>query len=359
MRDDLPAVEGWGVWTVWYEARLVRELENSALAFKRGTVAEEDWQKGPAQANAAIANLSKTSDRQLNDRESNLMENREYQVALSFAGEQRGYVEEVARRLAAKSIDVFYDGFEQPRLWGKDGTEIFHEVFAEKATYVVMFISAAYASKAWTRHERRSALSRMVKEDYEYVLPVRFDGTSIPGLPDSILYLSANDYSPAALSTTIARKLGIADFDGKASDVPPPRMTSPVGEVVFDYSSYNGRYVIGSGAAEFETKWSKASNRSIHVHNDPKSINGVALDRDATSIHEVTNAAALNYTSRTRSPATGEVVALRNRNGLYAAVHVVDIKDDRRGDDRDELRFRYAIQADGTDNFVGFRDALE
>ena len=225
------------------------------------------------------------------------MENREYQVALSFAGEQRGYVEEVARRLAAKSIDVFYDGFEQPRLWGKDGTEIFHEVFAEKATYVVMFISAAYASKAWTRHERRSALSRMLKEDYEYVLPVRFDGTSIPGLPDSILYLSANDYSPAALSTTIARKLGIADFDGKASDVPPPRMTSPVGEVVFDYSSYNGRYVIGSGAAEFETKWSKASNRSIHVHNDPKSINGVALDRDATSIHEVTNAAALNYTS--------------------------------------------------------------
>ena len=81
------------------------------------------------------------------------MENREYQVALSFAGEQRGYVEEVARILAAKSIDVFYDGFEQPRLWGKDGTEIFHEVFAEKATYVVMFISAAYASKAWTRHE--------------------------------------------------------------------------------------------------------------------------------------------------------------------------------------------------------------
>ena len=33
-----------------------------------------------------------------------------------------------------------YDGFEQPSLWGKDGTEIFHEVFAEKATYVVMFI---------------------------------------------------------------------------------------------------------------------------------------------------------------------------------------------------------------------------
>ena len=84
------------------------------------------------------------------------MENREYQMALSFAGEQRGYVEEVARILAAKSIDVIYDGFEQPRLWGKDGTEIFHEVFAEKVTYLVMFISAAYASKGVVTFVERS-----------------------------------------------------------------------------------------------------------------------------------------------------------------------------------------------------------
>ena len=99
--------------------------------------------------------------------------------------------------------------------------------------------------------------------------------------------------------------------------------------------------------------------RSASSLRTPRGLTGVALDRDATSIHGVTNAAALNYTSRTRSPATGEVVALRNGNGFYAAVHVVDIKDDRRGDDRDELRFRYAIQADGTDNFVCFRDVLE
>ena len=73
---------------------------------------------------------------------------------------------------------------------------------------------------------------------------------------------------------------------------------------------------------------------------------------------EVTNAAALDYTSDSRSPATGEVVVLRNGNGFYAAVHVLDIRDDRRGDDRDKLRFRYAIQVDGTDNFECFRDIL-
>ena len=358
-KDDLPSGEGWRVWTDWYEARLVGQPGNPAQEYERVTVSEEDLKQGPAQANAAIADLVTTSDRQLNDKESKLLGNREYQVALSFAGEQRDYVDAVAWHLAARSIAVFYDGFEQVGLWGRDGAAAFHEVFAEKATYVVMFISAEYAKKAWTRHERRSALSRMMKEEQEYVLPVRFDDTAMPGLPDSILYLRASDYSPAELSATIARKLGIAGFDGKASDVPPPRMTSPVGEVVFDYSSYNGLYVIGSGTAEFETKWSKASNRSIHVYNDPKSINGVALDRGATSIHEVTNAVALDYTSRSREPATGEVVVFRNRNGFYAAVHVLDVKDDRRGDGCDELRFRYAIQTDGTESFVGFRDILE
>ena len=74
------------------------------------------------------------------------MQNRDYQVALSFAGEQRDYVDEVARHLAARSIALFYDGFEQSKLWGQDGVEAFHGIYAERATYVVMFISKEYAT---------------------------------------------------------------------------------------------------------------------------------------------------------------------------------------------------------------------
>ena len=53
-----------------------------------------------------------------------------------------------------------------------------------------MFISQAYVEKAWTRHERRLALSRMIREPGEYILPVRFDDTSVPGLPTDV-YLRA------------------------------------------------------------------------------------------------------------------------------------------------------------------------
>ena len=242
---------------------------------------------------------------------------------------------------------------------GRDGVETFHEVFSEKAKHVVMFISAEYVKKPWTRVERKAALSRMIREEAGYVLPVRFDDTAVPGFPDTVQYLRAIKYTPAELAALIAERLGVAPFAGKASNVPPPRMTSPVGEVVFDYSNFNGRYIIGSGTAEFETEWTKASNRSIRIYNDPESINGVALDPSATSIPEVTKGGTLDFTSRTRTPETGQIVVLRNRNGFYAALHVLEIKDDTRGDVINELRFRFAIQADGSDNFARFQDAFE
>lgn len=285
------------------------------------------------------------------NKSSNLMEPKTYQVALSFAGEQREYVEDVAIHLQRRSIALFYDGFEQISLWGTDGVEAFHEAIAHRAAYVVMFISREYVQKAWPTHERRSAFSRMVLNQEDCILPVRFDDTPVPGLPEAIIYLRARDFTPAELAANIAQRLGVSPYSGKASDVPPPRMKSPIGEAAFDYSSYNGRYIIGVGAFEFETNWTKASRTSIHVYNDPTSINGVAVTKISNSIFEISNAVDLDFTSRTRTPRIGEIAVFRNVHGFYAAVQVLEIKDDTRGDDRDELRFRYAIQTDGSDDF--------
>ena len=236
--------------------------------------------------------------------------NKQYEVALSFAGEQREYVESVARVLQSRGIPVFYDDFEGIDLWGKDLVEEFHEVFAHRASLAVMFISKEYVENAWPRHERRSILSSAVQNKSEYVLPVRFDDTLVPGLPESIRYETANEHTPEKLAVMIAEKLGIKPFAGKASDVPPPRMTSPTGEVVFEYSSYNGRYIIGREQLEFETKWTKASDTTIYVLNDPPSIHGVALAKRCAYIREVKNGKLLDFTSRTRTPKRGEIVVL-------------------------------------------------
>ena len=282
-----------------------------------------------------------------------------YEVALSFAGEQRGYVEAVALTVQARGVAVFYDRFENVRLWGMDLAEEFQRIYEHGSGKVVMFVSEEYVDKYWTRHERRSAISRHMEEDEEYVLVVRFDSTEVPGLPGTGGHLPAAEYSPFELSAMIVEKLCVPPFRGKASDVPPPTSKSFAGEASFDYSSFDGRYVIGRGHLEFETDWSKASGTEIHVYNAPPSIFGVALaPPNVRRIADLSDAASLDFTSRARTPGLGQIVVFQNRYGFYAAVQVLSIKDDTRGDAFDELRMCYAMQPDGSADFTSLRLAI-
>jgi hypothetical protein len=131
----------------------------------------------------------------------------EYHVALSFAGEDRDYVDQVASHLRNKGVKVFYDRYEQVDLWGKDLYEHLSNVYRNKAFYTVMFISTHYAKKLWTQHERKNAQSRAFNERREYILPARFDDTEIPGILDTVGYLSLRHYSPEQLSEAICEKL--------------------------------------------------------------------------------------------------------------------------------------------------------
>jgi hypothetical protein len=132
----------------------------------------------------------------------------EYDVCLSFAGEQRTYVSDVADALRASGIRVFYDQYERAALWGKDLYEHLDWVYRKAARYCLVFISSDYAAKVWTTHERRSAQARALEESREYVLPVRFDNTELPGLPPTVAYVSANELTAEELASLTMRKLG-------------------------------------------------------------------------------------------------------------------------------------------------------
>lgn len=279
----------------------------------------------------------------------------QYEVALSFAGAQRPYVSEVARFLQARGIRVFFDEFVD--IWGMHAVELFHKTYSEDADYIVIFISKEYVERPFPNVERQAALDKAVTTRQNCILPVRFDDSPVPGMSKSLIYEDANTMTPAALASKIAEKLGVLPFAGSASAVPPPQMSSPAGEAVFNYSNYNGRYVIGSGVLEFETMWTKASDTSIYVYNDPSSINGIALAKECESISEISHAESLNYTSRSRTPRLGQIVVFRNTHGMYAAVQILDLKDDTRGAEHDEIRFRYVIQANGSDDFTEFTGA--
>lgn len=148
-----------------------------------------------------------------------------YDVALSFAGEDRPYVERVAGLLRARGIRVFYDSFETANLWGKDLYAYLDDIYRRRAQYTIIFVSQHYARKLWTSHERRSAQARALAESREYVLPVRFDNTEVPGLSPATGYLDATTLSPSELVELVAAKLQHPEV----SLPPPPAISTGPG----------------------------------------------------------------------------------------------------------------------------------
>ncbi len=134
-----------------------------------------------------------------------------YEIVLSFAGEDREFVEQVAQLLRLKDVSVFYDSYEQASLWGKNLIEHLHKVYSSSARYCVMFISKHYAEKVWPTHERRSAFEKAIEAKEEYILPARFDDTEIPGLHKHIGYIDLRKETPESLARLVLKKLGRSD----------------------------------------------------------------------------------------------------------------------------------------------------
>lgn len=132
----------------------------------------------------------------------------EYDIGLSFAGEQREFVKRFASELESRGVRVFYDEYEKAGLWGKDLYSHLALIYGELCRYCVLFASAQYADKVWTNHERCSAQARALEENREYILPVRFDDTPIPGLLETIHYVDLSDTSLSELVKFTLEKLG-------------------------------------------------------------------------------------------------------------------------------------------------------
>jgi hypothetical protein len=131
----------------------------------------------------------------------------EYEVALSFAGENRAYVQEIANILRQKRVRLFYDNFNSTELWGKDLYVHLDEVYRKRSKYCVLFLSQEYKEKVWTNHERESVQARAFEENKEYMLPVKLDNTEIPGIRPTTGYVDGTRLTPKEVAEMIYRKV--------------------------------------------------------------------------------------------------------------------------------------------------------
>lgn len=128
-----------------------------------------------------------------------------YDVVLSFASEDREYVEECADILTALGIKAFYDSYEQDVLWGKDLYTFLADIYSNKARYAIVFISQHYVKKCWTKHEFKFINERMFNSETEYLLPVFLDDTKLCGIPETQGYLT--NKTPYEVAVMFAKKI--------------------------------------------------------------------------------------------------------------------------------------------------------
>lgn len=129
-----------------------------------------------------------------------------WQIALSFAGEDRSVAEHLAYRLKALGISVFFDQFEKPLLLGKDLYQYLFEVYSQHAQYCLVLISKHYVEKAWTMHELKAMQAKTLNSKEEYILPIRLDHTDLPGLAPQIGYLDIQKESLDSIAEIVVEK---------------------------------------------------------------------------------------------------------------------------------------------------------
>jgi hypothetical protein len=129
-----------------------------------------------------------------------------YDVALSFAGEDRKHAALLHRHLTKLGFSVFYDVDRQAEIWGKTA-EAFESIYGHQTRYVIPLISKHYVKKDWTRHEFESAKREARRRRSEFILPIRLDDTRLFGLHDDVIRIDARDTSIERIAQLFARKL--------------------------------------------------------------------------------------------------------------------------------------------------------
>jgi hypothetical protein len=140
-----------------------------------------------------------------------------YDIAVSFAGEHRVYVEETVRECGELGLRVFYDRDVSNEWWGKNFIREQRKVYGSQARFFVPFISSEYLAKPIPMDEFLSAMMTAVKQGDDYVLPVLIGDVRVPAdlLHPHIHYLKAEDYTPKQLAAQLQGRVRQAEASGQ------------------------------------------------------------------------------------------------------------------------------------------------
>jgi len=163
-------------------------------------------------------------------------------------------------------------------------------------------------------------------------------------------YLRSNGIEVDFFPPELRERIREDNVDFIAQFFANPELSS---QASFNYSANDGKFTIGHGDLIFETRWSKASDVSIHAYKDGTNIRALRLALGASSFHDLKDGSVYDSSSRVQTAREGELLVWENTNGYFAAVQVLDVKDRTRPPDKfDSLTISYLIRANGSPRFT-------
>ena len=136
--------------------------------------------------------------------------NYNYDVALSFAEEDKDIAEQIAASCKTLGLKPYFYEYENAENWGENLFNVIVNRYRDTAKFALILISKHYVNKKWTDIERQIIQSVNQQSSSAYLLPLRLDDTVLEGLTDNTLYIEWKE-NPKAIAEMIEQK--IADLN--------------------------------------------------------------------------------------------------------------------------------------------------
>ena len=167
------------------------------------------------------------------------MSPKRFRIAFSFAGEKRGFVQQVAEVLAGcfGKETILYDKYFEAEFAVFNLAIKLPKLYGEESDLIVPVLCEKYDDKLWTGWEWVHIYSLLTKQDGHRVMPSRFDHATADGLTKGAGFIELDDKTPHQFATLILERL--AHNEGKPIDhytkehaqhltpTPPPPFASP------------------------------------------------------------------------------------------------------------------------------------
>lgn len=134
---------------------------------------------------------------------------RRFDIALTFPGDRRKFVEQVAELLAQRlgQKRILYDRWYEAEFGRLDLDTYLQTLYHDQSTLIAVFLSAEYARKTWCGLEWKAVRDLINQRQTSGIMPLRFDDTEIPGLffrTDGYVWIS--DRAPEEVADLIFQR---------------------------------------------------------------------------------------------------------------------------------------------------------